>query len=78
MSTISLRLPESLHRQVRDLAQREGVSINQFAATAIAEKLSALMTGDYLEQRAGRGNRADFERVLAKVSDAPPEAYDAV
>ena len=40
MSTISLRLPESLHKQVRELAKKEGISINQFLATAVAEKMS--------------------------------------
>ena len=39
MSTLSLRLPESLHKQVRELALQEGISINQFAATAIAGRL---------------------------------------
>jgi hypothetical protein len=29
MSTISLRLPESLHKQARELAEKEGISINQ-------------------------------------------------
>jgi predicted HicB family RNase H-like nuclease len=44
MSTPSLRLPESLHQNVRELAEREGISINQFIATAVAEKMSALLT----------------------------------
>ncbi len=76
MTTMSIRLPASLHKQVRELALQEGISINQFAATAIAEKLSALMTSTYLEQRAVRGERSRFEAVLAKVSDAPPEEHD--
>jgi len=76
MSTISLRLPESLHKQIRELASQEGISVDQFAATAIAEKLSALMTNSYLEQRAARGDRGLFEQAMAKVSDAPPDAED--
>ena len=76
MSTLSLRLPESLHKQVRELALQEGISINQFAATAIAEKLSALMTSSYLEQRAARGERTRFEQALAKVGSAPAEEHD--
>ena len=54
MSTISLRLPESLHKRVRELARTEEISINQFVTTALAEKMSALMTLDYLKERAGR------------------------
>lgn len=76
MSTISLRLPESLHKQARELAEKEDVSINQLIATALAEKLSALLTGDYLADRARRGNRRRFQRVLRKVRDAQPADYD--
>jgi len=72
MSALSLRLPESLHRKVRELAEREDVSINQFIATAVAEKMSALLTLEYLEQRAQRGSRAHFRSVLRRVPDAPP------
>ncbi len=57
MSNLSLRLPESLHKQVKALAKQEGVSINQFVTTALAEELSALMTQDYLRARAERGDR---------------------
>lgn len=77
MSTISLRLPESLHEGVRALAEREGVSINQLITTALAEKLSALLTQDYLAERAARGTRAEFERALARVPDVPPDPADA-
>ncbi|MFN3652992.1 MAG: YlcI/YnfO family protein [Armatimonadota bacterium] len=76
MSTLSLRLPESLHRQVRELARKEGVSINQFVTTALAEKLSALLTEEYLEARAARGSREQFERALSRVSAGEPEPDD--
>ncbi len=67
MSTISLRLPESLHEKARELAKQENVSINQLVVTALAEKLSALMTEEYLQARAKRGSRRKFEAVLRKV-----------
>lgn len=68
MSTISLRLPESLHKATKDLAKQDHISINQFIATALAEKLSALMTETYIQTRAKRGSRDTFERAMAKVS----------
>jgi hypothetical protein len=71
MSTLSLRLPESIHKKVREIADREGVSINQFITTALAEKLSALLTVEYLEKRGRRGRRESYERVLRKVKDRP-------
>ena len=49
MSTISLRLPNFLHKEVKGIAKEEGISINQFIATALAEKMSALRTQEYLE-----------------------------
>ena len=76
MSAISLRLPESLHKQARELAEREGISINQLIATALAEKMSALLTGEYLEERAARGDRRKFERVLRMVRDRAPVPGD--
>ena len=76
MSTLSLRLPDSLHRQVRELASEEGISINQFVATAVAEKMSALLTESYLQQRAARGNRAGYEEALSQVPDVEPEPND--
>jgi len=76
MSTISLRIPESLHRKVRELAKAEDVSINQLITTALAEKMSALMTVDYLKERGALGDRASYESVLRKVRDREPDAGD--
>jgi predicted transcriptional regulator len=76
MATLSLRLPDSLHRHLKDLAEKEKVSINQLISTAVAEKMSALMTVDYLEALAREGSREAFEAVLAKVPDAEPDPCD--
>lgn len=67
MSALSLRLPDSVHRHIKELAQQEGVSINQFISSAVAEKVSAIATEDYLQQRALRADKQAFQRVLAKV-----------
>ncbi len=72
MTTLSLRLPESLHKGLKELARKEGISVNQLICTAAAEKLSALMTVEYLKERAERGDRSRFEAVLAKVADDVP------
>jgi len=76
VSNISLRLPEYLHESARKLAERENISINQLITLALAEKVSALMTEDYLADRAKRGDRAKFEAALAKVADVEPDDYD--
>jgi predicted transcriptional regulator len=76
MSTISLRLPDSLHKQVRKLAEQESVSINQLITLALAEKLSAPATEEYLDQRAERGDRKKFEQAMARVPKGKPEKHD--
>ena len=76
MSTLSLRLPESVHHGAREYARREGVSINQLIATAVAEKLAALTAEDYIARRAARANEARFAEALATVPDAAPQVGD--
>ena len=76
MSTISLRLPDSLHNKVKEIAKKEGISINQFIASAVSEKMSAFATEDYLERRAERANREKFEEALSQIPDVEPEEYD--
>lgn len=78
MSTLSLRLPDSLHAKIRELAAEEGISINQFLTLAAAEKVSALLTVDYLRERGERGDRAAFDAVLARVPDVEPDASDRI
>ena len=76
MSTLSLRLPNSLHKELRLVAEAAGVSMNQFISSAVAEKLAALMTVEYLEERGKRGSREKFEAALAKVPDVEPAGED--
>ena len=72
MSAISLRLPNSLHKIARELAKGEGVSMNQFITLALAEKVSAIATETYLEERARRGDKVKFLAAMAKVADVEP------
>lgn len=76
MSAISLRMPNSIHDRARLLSKRDNVSINQFVATAVAEKISAMETADYLAQRAKRASREKFEAALAQVPDREPDEHD--
>lgn len=78
MSSLSLRLPNSLHRHIKEFAEKEGVSINQFISTAIAEKMSALSTEDYLEARARKGSKSKLKKLLEKVPDVEPKEYDRI
>lgn len=69
MSTLSLRLPDSVHEQIKLLAKKDGISINQFAASAIAEKMAAYLTEEYLKKRAANGSEQAFLTAMAKVPD---------
>ncbi len=76
MSTLSLRLPDSLHRKIKEFAKSEGISINQFITSAISEKISAFATKEYLEQRVTRADRKKFKEAISNIPDVEPEEYD--
>lgn len=58
------------------MSGREGMSISQFVATAVAEKMAALLTEDHLGNRARRGGRERYDAALSEVPDVAPEAND--
>lgn len=76
MSILSVRLPESLHKKIKELAEKEGVSMNQFITLAVSEKMSALMTIDYLKERAEKASKKKFINIMDQVPDVEPEEYD--
>jgi hypothetical protein len=78
MSAISIRLPESLHRKVREVAKRDKVSINHMITLAVAEKLSALETEGYLGNRSRRASKGKFQKALRKVSSREPDTRDRI
>ena len=76
MSTISLRLPDSLHKTARALAEKEHTSINQLVTLALAEKISVLSTEEYFTTRSKRGNKKKFKRAMAKVTNREADKLD--
>ncbi len=79
MTTVRFRIPESLHSVVQDIIKREGMSFEQFAMLAIAEKASAIATEEYLEKRAQRGSREKFLAAMDKLADVePPDERDRI
>lgn len=78
MSTMSLRLPDYLHKNIREIADSEHISVNQFVTTAIAEKVSALATEKYLNDMAAKGSVEVFDAVMAGVSKRPPLPGDVL
>jgi predicted DNA-binding ribbon-helix-helix protein len=76
MAAVSLRLPESIYQSAKELSAEDKISLNQFIATAVAEKVASLNTESYLKQRALRGSKEKFLQALSKVPDVEPEPKD--
>lgn len=76
MGSLTVRLPNSTHEQLKRLSKDEGVSINQLVLTAVAEKLSALRTARFLDRLSNPPTRQEYEAALAGVPDADPDPWD--
>lgn len=76
MSKLTIELPESLRQAAAATAAQGGYSLDMLIALAVAEKLSALRTAEYLRSEGQAGSREDFERFLAAVPAAPPDETD--
>ena len=76
MTALTIRLPTSVHRKVKELALREEISLNQFIASAVAEKMASVLTLDYLKAEAAQGRRTDFEQFLSMVPGVPVDETD--
>ena len=72
----ALRLPRSLKKAMEELSREEGTSINQFVASAVAEKLSALKTADYFATRRGRADFDAFDRLMSRNRGVKPQGGD--
>lgn len=75
-STYPLRLPRSVKAAVEKIAKEEGVSLNQFVATAVAEKLSAMKTATFFAERVERADMESFQRILTRNGGEPPREGD--
>ncbi len=74
MSSVTIDLPDSLKKNIEALAAKEGYTLNQFLASAAAEKLAVVTTMDYMRREAAAGQMEDLEHYLAAVPDVdPPE-----
>jgi predicted DNA binding CopG/RHH family protein len=74
----NVAIPESLLKKVRELSEKEGITVEQFVSSAIAEKASAWVTVEYLKERAKRGSREKFLNALSKVPKVEPDEEDKI
>ena len=75
-ATYALRLPRSIKREVERLARQDGTSINQFIATAVAEKISAMEATRFFAERKARANFTAFDRIMDRSGGEPPCSGD--
>jgi hypothetical protein len=76
ISTYPLRLPVSIKNEAESLAAAEGISLNQFVAAAVAEKVAALRTVSYFAERRGRADREAFDRLMSRPGGEPARVGD--
>ena len=76
MTALTIRLPNSVHESIKALARKDGISVNQFIASAASEKMASFQTLDYLRREAALGKREDFERYLSVVPNVAAQAGD--
>jgi predicted transcriptional regulator len=76
MTALTIRLPNSVHQKIKELAARDDVSVNQFIVSAASEKMASVLTLDFLKAEAAKGQRSDFDRYLSMVPDVPAQAGD--
>jgi hypothetical protein len=76
MSAITIDVPESLFGKLKEVTEKDRSTPEQFALLALAEKLSSVITVEYLEERAKRAKLERFEQLLSKVPDVEPEEGD--
>ncbi len=75
-STYPLRLPVSIKTEAEKLAAADGTSLNQFVATAVAEKVAALRTASYFAERRGRTDWKAFDRLMGRSNGSLPQSGD--
>ena len=78
MTALTVRLPNSVHQKIKELAERDNISVNQFIASAAAEKMASVLTLDHLKSEAAKGARGDFERYMSRVPNAPAQMGDEI
>ncbi len=76
--TYPLRLPRSLKEAVERLSKQDGTSINQFVATAVAEKVSALETARYFTDHKARADFKAFDKIMKRRGGKPPREGDEI
>lgn len=78
-ATYPLKLPESLKAAAARLAKQDGVSLNQWIATAVAQKVGVIETADeFFAKRKARAKPGQLEKMLRRVPARSPVPGDEI
>ena len=78
MSIATVAIPDSLYERLKAMAEQQQISVDQFVASAVAEKMAVVEDEGYLTTRANRADERKFREALANVPDAAPAEFDAL
>ncbi|HEY3719705.1 MAG TPA: toxin-antitoxin system HicB family antitoxin [Roseiarcus sp.] len=78
ISAYALRLPASIKAEAEKIAKEDGTSLNQFVASAVAEKVAAIRTLNYFAPFKARANLDEFDRIMRREFGAPPQPGDEI
>jgi predicted DNA-binding ribbon-helix-helix protein len=78
MTALTIRLPNSVHESIKLLARKDGISVNQFIASAASEKMASFQTLDFLRREAALGKREDFDQFLKLAPNVPAQVGDVI
>jgi len=76
MAALTVRLPNSVYQKIKELAACDDISVNQFIASAAAEKMASMLTLEYLRSESARSEQSDFKRYMSMVPEAPTQEED--
>lgn len=78
-ATYPLKLPISVKKAAQRLAKEDGVSLNQWIAAAVAEKIGVVETAaEFFKKRAGNAKGDRLMKFLRNAPVNPPEPQDGI
>jgi hypothetical protein len=78
-ATYPLKLPLSVKKAAQRLAKEDGVSLNQWIAAAVAQKIGVVETAaEFFTKRAGKATGDGLMKFLRTAPNVPPEPQDAM
>ncbi|MEJ2053090.1 MAG: toxin-antitoxin system HicB family antitoxin [Calditrichaceae bacterium] len=78
MKAIQVRIPDTIHHKLKELAKEEGISINNFIVSSISNEVIRQETRDFFKKASAHFNPKDFAEALAAVPDAPVPESDKI